>query len=104
MTKFKVVRERNQGITEIWTDYYDTLKEANEQAITIWEHLLPKEQKYNRVYVAFVKAGKEYLISDDAIDDDNYNENGAFNLDMHSTWDGFEEWAIDGAFDSDGRA
>lgn len=102
MTKYKVYDERNQGVIEGWTYYFDNLDDANTYAQSLWNGLLPKEQKYRHVYVSLVKTGKEHLISDDVLCDENYNEDGTLNLDNPSTWDCFEEWRVDGAFNMRG--
>ena len=99
---------------DIFTEYFNTFAEANAYAERLWfDQLTESERKHRHVYVFMVKAcaspakaDKEFLlnasINDKSVyDDDDFNEDGTFDLSRDATWDLFGSWHVDGEFDSE---
>lgn len=72
MRKYLVIDENKYGDT--FSEVYDTLEEANEEAEYQWDHLTRREQKDRHIFVGHVEDTKEYL-DDWAFEEDEVDYN-----------------------------
>lgn len=75
---------------DIWAEFFETKKEANENANDVWNHLTAEEQKHRHVYVTDVLGSDlgedafEDFVEDDIVDWNAYVQSG------HDTTDCFD--------------
>lgn len=59
MKKYLVIDENKHGDT--FSEVFDTMEEANEEAECQWDHLTRREQKDRHIFVGHVEDKEEYL-------------------------------------------